>query len=72
MVFGEIMTQNNWLPFPGRLWQRNYYEHIIRNEEDLLEVQKYIANNPSRWAEDEDNPDNLKEGRIQDLPLQRR
>ncbi len=56
------VTKNGWAPFPGKLWQRNYYEHIIRNEDDLLDVQEYIANNPSRWAEDEDNPDNLKEG----------
>jgi REP element-mobilizing transposase RayT len=42
------------------LWQRNYYEHVIRNETDLTRVRDYIANNPARWAEDEDNPTNIK------------
>jgi len=66
------VKQRGWLPFPGRLWQRNYYEHVIRNEDDLLDIREYITNNPKRWAEDENNPDNFKEGRIQDSPLQRR
>jgi REP element-mobilizing transposase RayT len=35
------------------VWQRNYYEHIIRNEADLDRVRAYILNNPSRWTEDE-------------------
>lgn len=43
------------------VWQRNYYEHVIRNEGELLRVQEYIENNPSRWAEDAENPDNLKD-----------
>ncbi len=38
-----------------RLWQRNYYEHIIRNEEDLLNIQEYIQNNPLKWANDDYN-----------------
>lgn len=29
-----------------KIWQRNYYEHIIRNEKELLEIRKYIRNNP--------------------------
>jgi len=41
----------------GLLWQRNYYEHIIRNELDLERIRTYIANNPARWGEDEYNPD---------------
>lgn len=43
---------------PGnRVWQRNYYEHVIRNEADLAEVREYILNNPARWNEDDYNPD---------------
>ena len=38
------------------VWQRNYHEHVIRNEEDLDEARKYIADNPSRWAFDRENP----------------
>ena len=37
------------------LWQRNYYEHIIRNEEDYERIFNYIATNPTHWAEDEEN-----------------
>lgn len=45
---------------PGvRLWQRNYYEHVIRNEESLNEIRQCISGNPKRWAEDEDNPKNI-------------
>jgi REP element-mobilizing transposase RayT len=40
-----------------KFWQRNYYEHVIRNEADLAEVREYILNNPARWNEDENNPD---------------
>lgn len=36
-----------------RIWQRNYYEHIIRNEKSLNEIRKYILENPARWSEDE-------------------
>jgi putative transposase len=36
-----------------RLWQRNYYEHIIRNEEELANIQEYIFRNPSQWDKDE-------------------
>jgi putative transposase len=48
---------------PGvHLWQRNYYEHIIRDERSLHEIRQYIENNPFRWAEDEENPVNLRIG----------
>ena len=36
----------------GKLWQRGYYEHVIRNEKDYLEISQYIENNPARWIED--------------------
>ncbi len=38
-----------------KLWQRNFYEHIIRNEEDLWNTQEYIKNNPSKWENDNYN-----------------
>ena len=37
----------------GKLWQRDYYDHIIRNEADYLEKWKYIDENPDKWAEDD-------------------
>jgi REP element-mobilizing transposase RayT len=42
---------------PGsRVWQRNYYERVIRDEEEFNRVRSYIDDNPRRWAEDEYNP----------------
>jgi REP element-mobilizing transposase RayT len=35
-----------------RIWQRNYYDHIVRNEQSLNEIRRYIIENPGRWAED--------------------
>ena len=37
-------------------WQRNYYEHVIRNEDDLNEIRHYILDNPVKWVMDENNP----------------
>ena len=47
-----------WPPFDRRLWQRNYYEHVIRDERELNLVRQYIIDNPRKWAEDRDNPAN--------------
>ena len=42
---------------PGAaVWQRNYYEHVIRNEAALNRIRQYIVDNPARWAEDPENP----------------
>ncbi len=51
------VKQHGWPPFPGKLWQRNYYEHVIRNENELNRIREYIINNPKKWAFDRDNPD---------------
>ncbi|MCC7447866.1 MAG: transposase [Anaerolineae bacterium] len=45
------------------VWQRNYYEHIIRNEKALDAIRRYIEDNPLRWALDVDNPVNLDNNR---------
>ena len=37
------------------IWHRNYYEHVIRNEPDLLRIQEYIINNPVNWLTDPEN-----------------
>jgi REP element-mobilizing transposase RayT len=37
------------------VWQRNYYEHVIRNEEELNRIRQYIMDNPAGWAEDPEN-----------------
>ncbi len=50
------VKQLGWTAFAGRLWQRNYYEHIIRNEESLNRIRQYILDNPAQWAFDRENP----------------
>jgi putative transposase len=37
------------------LWQRGYYDHVVRDEDDLARARKYIAENPIRWALDPEN-----------------
>ena len=46
------VKQLNWRPFDGKLWQRNYYEHIIRDERSCLRICDYIINNPKNWKTD--------------------
>jgi REP element-mobilizing transposase RayT len=41
------------------LWQRNYYEHIIRSDTALDRIRAYVANNPANWAQDEENPNRM-------------
>ena len=42
---------------PGEsIWQRNYYEHVICNEESLNKIRQYIQSNPARWKLDSENP----------------
>jgi REP element-mobilizing transposase RayT len=45
-----------WIPFNARLWQRNYYERVIRNEEEMCRIRQYIADNPAQWTHDRENP----------------
>jgi len=57
--FKSIVTKriNRLQNVAGRpVWQRNYYEHIIRDEREWENIHRYIESNPSMWAEDEENP----------------
>ncbi len=45
-----------WPAFEKRIWQRNYYEHIIRHEADADRIERYIASNPTHWDDDSENP----------------
>jgi REP element-mobilizing transposase RayT len=49
------VRQNGWPPFRNKLWQRNYYEHIVGGETDLERIRNYICNNPIHWALDDEN-----------------
>ena len=42
----------NWKPFDKKIWQRNYWEHIIRNNKSYNTISKYIKNNPNNWDKD--------------------
>ena len=50
------ITTMDWTPFHGRLWQRNYYDHIVRDDKSLWELRQYILDNPSQWDSDRENP----------------
>ncbi|MGE5481155.1 MAG: transposase, partial [Chloroflexota bacterium] len=43
------VKENNFPRFKDRLWERNYYEHIIRNEKENIEIMEYMRNNPLSW-----------------------
>ena len=47
-----------WPSFNGKLWQRNYWEHIIRDEKSYHRIAEYIINNPAKWVVDKLNPAN--------------
>lgn len=48
------------------VWQRNYYEHVIRSEKDLTDIREYIVNNPLQWDLDENNPHTNNSGTAND------
>ena len=52
------------------VWQRGFYDHVIRGEGELNRVRTYIMDNPRRWSEDPDNPANWqRRGRVSNPPL---
>lgn len=54
-------TINRQLERPITLWQRGYYEHVIRSEAALARIRQYIEDNPATWALDRDNPANWRQ-----------
>ena len=55
--YGEGVRSQKWTPFDGRLWQRNYFERVIRDSRELANVRAYIKNNPIGWTSDPENPE---------------
>ena len=51
------VREQGWPRFDGRLWQRNFYERVVRNERQLNALRQYIMDNPMNWAQDTENPD---------------
>jgi REP element-mobilizing transposase RayT len=58
--FKSITTRriNQARKTPGQpVWQRNYYEHVIRHDGELNAIRQYIIDNPANWTQDTENPD---------------
>ena len=54
--YARRVRNEGWPAFQGRLWQRNYYEHIVRDDESRERILEYIAWNPANWMHDSENP----------------
>lgn len=50
--YKDRIRQHKWPIINKRLWQRNYYEHIIRNDQDCQTIRRYIQDNPKNWERD--------------------
>jgi REP element-mobilizing transposase RayT len=53
--YRQGIVTGRWHALDGKLWQRNYYELIIRHERELQTIREYIATNPVRWETDWEN-----------------
>jgi putative transposase len=49
------VRENGWIPFEKRLWQRNFYEHVIRSNTSLTKIRAYIETNLQNWERDAEN-----------------
>ena len=56
-IYCDGVSKQDWPRFDGRLWHRNYFERVIRNERELNEIRRYIFENPARWHADRFNPE---------------
>jgi uncharacterized protein (TIGR00252 family) len=50
------VKEHGWPQFKGSLWQRSFYDHVIRDESSLNRIREYISTNPLRWDLDRENP----------------
>ncbi len=50
--YTDGVNNNDWPRFNKKLWQRNYYEHIIRDEKSYYQISEYIQTNPLKWQDD--------------------
>jgi hypothetical protein len=51
------VKQSDWPRFNSKLWQRNYYEHIVRDQNSFNLIREYIVNNPAQWLFDREHPE---------------
>jgi REP element-mobilizing transposase RayT len=52
ILYTQGVKDNKYPPFNKRIWQRGYYEHIIRDEQELKRIREYVLNNPEKWQHD--------------------
>jgi REP element-mobilizing transposase RayT len=55
----ENLKSQSGYASPQQIWQRNYYEHIVRNDLEFGRIQQYIDRNPSQWVTDQENPNKI-------------
>jgi REP element-mobilizing transposase RayT len=55
---------NDMLGRSGAVWQRNYYERVVRNDRELQAIREYILNNPAKWEFDRENPERRSEEKL--------
>ena len=49
ILYGKGVKEDGWTPYNHKLWQRGYYEHVLRNQHDLEDTREYINLNPRRY-----------------------
>jgi hypothetical protein len=62
--YADGVKSRNWTPFSGRVWDRNYFDHVIRNDKALMRICRHIESNPAQWADDPENPEPNQRGVI--------
>ena len=53
-LYRRGVNEQNWPPFPARLWQRNYYERVVRDEKEWQSCREYIRDNSVKWCDDQE------------------
>ena len=56
----EKVKKEDWPKFNKHIFQRTFYDHVIRDEKSLEKIREYIQNNPLQWELDEENPKRIK------------
>ena len=62
---------DHWPPFDRHVWQPNYFEHVVRNDEALSAIREYIVTNPQRWTADKENPHGTGEDDVETWVVRR-
>lgn len=56
-AYARDVREEGWPRFPGRLWQRGFYDRVLRNDGELVHGRAYILRNPAAWDRDPNNPE---------------